>query len=137
MRKHIYKLDLPTLSIQPNSESRIFSLETIQSLRKLSKRKQENCHVMWNTNKYTCMHTYTLNQQQLTCPPVSFETGWTAKDITGSGTFIEVMVYLTDPSVNVSPVNKRKHKLRKIQKGKTKETSGFKASNPTISSLRY
>lgn len=41
----------------------------------------------------------------LTCPPESFETGCTANDITGSGTFIEVMVYLTDPSVNVSPDN--------------------------------
>lgn len=40
----------------------------------------------------------------LTCPPVSLETGETAKDITGSGTFIEVIVYLTEPSVNVSPV---------------------------------
>ena len=39
----------------------------------------------------------------LTCPPESFETGCTANDITGSGTFMEVIVYLTDPSVNVSP----------------------------------
>jgi hypothetical protein len=27
-----------------------------------------------------------------------------ASDITGSGTFIDVIVYLTDPSVKVSPV---------------------------------
>jgi len=40
----------------------------------------------------------------LTCPPESFETGWMASDITGSGTFIDVIVYLTDPSVKVSPV---------------------------------
>lgn len=38
-----------------------------------------------------------------TCFPESFETGETANDTTGSGTFIEVMVYFTDPSVNVSP----------------------------------
>lgn len=46
---------------------------------------------------------YVLNSTPLTCPPESLETGETAKDITGSGTFMEVMVYLTDPSVNVSP----------------------------------
>lgn len=39
----------------------------------------------------------------LTCPPESLETGETANDITGSGTFIDVMVYLTLPSVKVSP----------------------------------
>lgn len=39
----------------------------------------------------------------ITCPPESLDTGDTASDITGSGTFIEVSVYLTDPSVKVSP----------------------------------
>ncbi|KAL4562868.1 hypothetical protein LXL04_026899 [Taraxacum kok-saghyz] len=33
----------------------------------------------------------------------SFETGETANETTGSGTFMEVMVYFTDPSVKVSP----------------------------------
>lgn len=46
---------------------------------------------------------YVTQKKLLTCPPESFETGCTAKDITGSGTFIEVIVYLTDPSVKVSP----------------------------------
>jgi hypothetical protein len=40
-----------------------------------------------------------------TCPPESLDIGETAKDITGSGTFIDVIVYLTVPSVNVSPVD--------------------------------
>ena len=44
----------------------------------------------------------------LTCPPESFETGCTANDITGSGTLIEVIVYLTDPSVKVSPDDQEK-----------------------------
>lgn len=43
----------------------------------------------------------------LTFPPESLETGDTANDITGSGTFIEVIVYLTDPSVKVSPEQTR------------------------------
>lgn len=57
------------------------------------------------------MYADTLQQNPLTCPPESLETGWTARDITGSGTFMEVMVYLTDPSVNVSPDNTRKHNI--------------------------
>lgn len=44
-----------------------------------------------------------FGQELITCPPESLDTGETAKDITGSGTFIEVMVYLTEPSVKVSP----------------------------------
>ncbi|KAK2991715.1 hypothetical protein RJ640_001218, partial [Escallonia rubra] len=39
-------------------------------------------------------------RRQLTCPPESLETGEIANDVTGLGTFTEVMVYLTDPSVN-------------------------------------
>jgi hypothetical protein len=47
------------------------------------------------------------NNRLLTCPPESLDIGLTAKDITGSATCIEVIVYLTDPSVNVSPVDAR------------------------------
>jgi hypothetical protein len=43
------------------------------------------------------------NKRSVTCPPESLDIGLTAKDITGSATCIEVIVYLTDPSVNVSP----------------------------------
>lgn len=60
----------------------------------------------------TCTHK--IKGNRLTCPPESFETGWTANDITGSGTFIEVIVYLTDPSVNVSPDDTRRHALEQI-----------------------
>jgi hypothetical protein len=47
------------------------------------------------------------NNRLLTCPPESLDIGLTANDITGSATCIEVIVYLTDPSVNVSPVDAR------------------------------
>jgi hypothetical protein len=51
----------------------------------------------------------------LTCPPESFETGCTANDITGSGTLIEVIVYLTDPSVKVSPDDQEKNVMARIK----------------------
>lgn len=51
-----------------------------------------------------------ISKKLLTWPPESFETGEKAKDITGSGTFMAVMVHLTDPSVNVSPQNRQKKK---------------------------
>lgn len=47
----------------------------------------------------------TAKDRWVTCPPESLDIGLTAKDITGSATCIEVIVYLTDPSVNVSPVD--------------------------------
>ncbi|KAK2975784.1 hypothetical protein RJ640_014607 [Escallonia rubra] len=49
---------------------------------------------------------YIYSRRQLTCPPESLETGEIANDVTGLGTFTEVMVYLTDPSVNVCHANR-------------------------------
>lgn len=57
----------------------------------------------------------------LTCPPESLETGEIANDMTGSGTFIEVMVYLTDPSVKVSPDDKKKFRYHEIYIYETNE----------------
>lgn len=56
--------------------------------------------------------------QLITCPPESFDTGETAKDMTGSGTFMEVIVYLTEPSVKVSPKEKHKNVLNSISKNR-------------------
>ena len=58
------------------------------------------------------------NNRSVTCPPESLDIGLTAKDITGSATCIEVIVYLTDPSVNVSPVDAKKKRNQALKKCK-------------------
>ena len=62
-----------------------------------------------------------LIKKWYTCPPESLDIGETAKDITGSGTFIEVIVYFTVPSVNVSPIDERSGKSDAEQMKQTEQ----------------
>lgn len=65
--------------------------------------------MLYNFFKLGQQGWHVTQMKLLTCPPESFETGCTANDITGSGTFMEVIVYLTDPSVKVSPEDQDKY----------------------------
>lgn len=63
----------------------------------------------WRVWTYQSTRKQPRSHKLRTCCPTSFEEGEMARDITGSGTFIDVMVYFTDPSVNVSPEKTNNH----------------------------